>query len=195
MLGHHWSRPARTGELQEETLLQIAGADAARLELLEQMGEVLDLLGRGVDILLKSEFVAKGVVVFGEKSVVVERTYEIGHHSRFFFCELEFSNLPIEVFVGSFFVGNLAFATSILSLLVVGFADVLRHIIEGAIIAQGIADGVGFSRLAAFALHLPTALFMLVHFKGFVVHQFVLQALFKIGQRHFEERREKHLCA
>ena len=193
----HLTGLARSRQLQEQAVAQVARTDAAGLKLLHQPRQPRHFLGRGVDILVEGQLVGQRGIVFREKSALVERAHEIDHDGAFVVGEIEFADLSIQIVVGGFVGANLPFAPIVFAAVGVSLAQVVGHVVECAIVAHGVVERIaGFVVFSVGVRIVPAVVALVVaHFERLVVEQLVLQAGFEIGQRHLDERGEEHLRA
>ena len=187
-------------ELQQQAFSQIPCANALGFELLQEFRQTTHLFGSGVNIFIESQFVAEGGVIFREKSALIERTNEIDHNRLFVFRDRQFTNLTIKFIIRRVFVANLSFAAVVFSSIGVSISQRVGHIVERAIISQLIFHTRSLTLTVVHPIIslsiqkiIPFCTICFAHLQGFIVEKFVLQARFKICQRHLYNGREQNL--
>ena len=172
----HLTGLARSRQLQEQAVAQVARADAAGLKLLHQPRQSCHFLGRGVDILVEGQLVGQRGIVFREKAALVERAHEIDHDGAFVVGEIEFADLSIQVVVGGFVGADLPFAPIVFAAVGVSLAQVVGHVVECAIVAHGVVERIAGLVVFSVGIRIVSAVVALVvaHFERLVVEQLVL---------------------
>ena len=85
--------------LQQQTLLQVSGTDAGRVEGLQHGQRLLDLLHRGVDVMVDSQFLADGVERLPQQTVVFQRADQVFHDVALTVGHLQFDELAFQLVI------------------------------------------------------------------------------------------------
>ena len=200
-----------SGYLQQQTLLQRAGADARGVERLQTVEHVDELRLVHVDVVVDGQFVAEVAHVLAQQPVVVERADEIFHDVALPIGELQLAHLLLELVIKR---GGVAPD----NLLIVGVGvagrgcpqvgrrqfvvapQVFQCVVKGffALLALGLllvllVGGVGLAVFGQLPFGRGLLLFVPPFFQGRVVVQLGKDVLFQLGQRHLEQLHLEHL--
>ena len=178
--------------LDEEAFLQVAGAQAGRVEVLDDVQHLFQFLGAGVDTRIDGQFVADAVQGLAQQPVVVQRPDEVFGQFALPGRQVLLAQLFFQRFVergrvreGDFFRLVVVAAAVVFLQLIVG--DVVlrqvvaqRVVVRVASVLRAFAFGVG-------RVGIIVGRRLLAFFQGRVFQQFGPHAVFQLHGRQFQQ--------
>jgi len=179
-------------KLEKQAFLQVAGADAGRVEILDFNENALEVVFVGDDILAESKVVRDGAQFSPQVSVFVDAVDEVDGQGEVFLVAKGGAGL----FFQKFLEGRRAGDGNIALVVVVVFVEpeaafvvvITQQFVDIDVIAEGFFFGTN-----VFGIGKSVFFFRLAGFKCRIVKQFLLQLFFKVERVQLQQFDELNL--